>query len=109
MERRECVPVVVNEIGKQRNAAGQDEDDGLSDRGGTEDRQRQAYRADPLMGALDAVVNQAVRVSVGVVVVVVRASMRVRVLAATVAMPLTGYQLVVQCVRVRHQDKLRQR
>src|SRR4029077_2616779 len=69
---------VVDQIGKQRDAAGGDEDDGLGERGQTEDRKRDSDGLQPLAGAHDAPVDETVRVA-GLMVMLGLVAVRPRV------------------------------
>ncbi len=70
-DRRRRIPEVVDQVGKQGDAAGADEDRDLSERGRGEYRQRDSDRLQPLAGSFDRVMDQAVAVAVIVGMVVV--------------------------------------
>jgi hypothetical protein len=63
-DRRRCVAKVVNQVGKERDAAAGDKDRELDDRRQAKDREREANGPKSGPRALDAVVYEAVRVSV---------------------------------------------
>ena len=94
------VAEVVDEVGQQRDAAREDEDQRLQRGGDPEDRERGENRPQAGARALDRVVDEAVRVPMAVGVrapVAVRVRPVVRVLVdrpATVAMPLASKRLV---------------
>ena len=67
----ERVAEVVDQIGEQRDAVAGEEDDRLSDRRQSEDRERQRHGPDALVGALDAVVDEPVGVAVSLAVFVI--------------------------------------
>jgi hypothetical protein len=53
----------VDQVREQRDAVGGDEDQSLDEGGDAEDRQRKRNRAQALTRALDAVVDQSVRMT----------------------------------------------
>jgi hypothetical protein len=60
------VAEVVDEVGEQGDAVGGNEDEGLGDRGRAEHAERERHRADALARALDARVDEPVRVGMRV-------------------------------------------
>ena len=94
-DRSESVAEVVDQVGKERNAARQREDGRLGERRGPENGERDEDGADALAGTFDAVVDEPVGVTVIVmVVVVVGAVMRMLVDDRAVTVSITGKRCV---------------
>jgi hypothetical protein len=79
--RGECVTRVVNQVRKQRDAVGREEDERLGERGDAEDAEADRNRADAVPRPDDRAVYEAVRMSVPVRMVVTRVVTRMFMIA----------------------------